>query len=167
MRYGCAVRQPRHPITPAVRVLRAAGVAFAPHEYAWVEHGGTAHSAAELGLPEHEVIKTLVMQTDEGKPLLVLMHGDRKVSTKALARHLGVKTVEPCPPEVATRHTGYLVGGTSPFGTRKPMPVYMEASIADLPEIAINGGKRGFLVSIATADLVRVLTPELVQVAIE
>lgn len=167
MRYGCAVRQPRHPITPAVRVLRAAGVAFGPHEYAWVEHGGTAHSAAELGLPEHEVIKTLVMQTDEGKPLLVLMHGDRKVSTKALARHLGVKTVEPCAPEVATRHTGYLVGGTSPFGTRKPMPVYMEASIADLPEIAINGGKRGFLVSIATADLVRVLTPELVQVAIE
>jgi Cys-tRNA(Pro) deacylase len=167
MRYGCPVPQPRHPITPAVRALRAAGVAFVPHEYAWVEHGGTAHSAAELGLPEHQVIKTLVMQTETGAPLLVLMHGDRKVSTKALARHLGVKTVEPCTPEVAGRHTGYLVGGTSPLGTKKKMPIYMEASIAELPEIAINGGKRGFLVTIATADLVRVLGPEPVRVAIE
>jgi Cys-tRNA(Pro) deacylase len=158
---------PRHPITPAVRVLRAAGVAFVPHEYAWVEHGGTAHSAEALGLPEHQVIKTLVMHTDTGSPLLVLMHGDRKVSTKALARHLGVKTVEPCTPEVAGRLTGYLLGGTSPFGTKKRMPVYMEASISELPRIAINGGKRGFLVTIATADLVRVLAPEPVHVAIE
>jgi Cys-tRNA(Pro) deacylase len=161
------VSQARHPITPAVRVLRAAGVSFVPHEYAWVEHGGTSHSAAELGLPEHQVIKTLVMQTDTGRPLIVLMHGDRKVSTKALARRLGVKTVEPCTPEVAGRHTGYLVGGTSPFGTKKALPIYMEASIAELPEVAINAGKRGFLVTIATADLVRVLEPTPVEVAIE
>lgn len=159
--------QARHPITPAVRALRAANVAFSPHEYTWVEHGGTAHSARELGLDEHHVIKTLVMQTETAAPLLVLMHGDRKVSTKALARHLGVKTVQPCSAEVANRHTGYLLGGTSPLGTKRAMPIYMEASIAELPEITINGGKRGFLVSVRTAELAKVLAPTLVHVAIE
>jgi Cys-tRNA(Pro) deacylase len=161
------VAQARHPITPAVRALRAAKVAFSPHEYVWIEHGGTAHSAQALGLDEHHVIKTLVMQTETGAPLVVLMHGDRKASTKALARHLGVKNVQPCTAEVASRHTGYLVGGTSPLGTRKAMPIYMEASIVALPEIAINGGKRGFLVTLRPAELVRVLAPSLVDVAID
>ena len=153
------------PVTAAVRELRAAGVTFTDHLYEYEEKGGTAVSARSLGVDEHSVVKTLIMEDDVRQPLIVLMHGDRQVSTKALARLLGVKTVTPCSAETANRHTGYLVGGTSPFGTRKPMPVYMERTIADLPRIYINGGKRGYLVGIAPADAVRMLRPILVSVA--
>lgn len=139
--------------TPATSWLRAAKIAFDEHPYHYVEHGGAAESARQLGLPEHQVIKTLVMQDDKARPLVVLMHGDRQVSTKNLARAIGVKSVEPCRPEVAQRHSGYLVGGTSPFGLRKPMPVYVERSVLALPKIAINGGRRGFLVGIAPSVL--------------
>jgi len=134
--------------TPATQALRAAKVAFTEHPYDYVEHGGTEESARQLGLNEHMVVKTLVMQDQHARPLIVLMHGDRKVSTKNLARQIGAKSVEPCRPEVANRHSGYLVGGTSPFGTRKAMPVYVESSILALPRIAINGGRRGFLVQL-------------------
>lgn len=142
-----------YPVTPAVRALREKKIAFEPHLYDYKERGGTAHSAAELRVPEHAVIKTLVMETDSREPLIVLMHGDREVSTKELARIIGVKTVAPCDPSTAQKHTGYMVGGTSPFGTRKPMPVYAEETIFRLPKIFINGGKRGFLVSMAAGDL--------------
>jgi Cys-tRNA(Pro) deacylase len=152
--------------TPAIRALRAAGVPFTEHTYRYEEHGGTGVPARELGVPEHEVIKTLVMEDAARAPLIVLMHGDLEVSTKQLARVLGSKHVEPCRPEVATRHTGYLIGGTSPFGTRKPMPVYVERTILDLPHVYINGGARGFLVCVAPADLVRVLHATPVEVAI-
>ena len=135
--------------TPATQLLRAHRVEFTEHPYEYQEHGGTAHSAASLGLEEHNVVKTLIMQDQDAKPLIVLMHGDCKVSTKNLARQIGAKSVEPCKPEVANRHSGYLIGGTSPFGTRRAMPVYIEQSILDLPRIAINGGRRGFLVQIA------------------
>ena len=134
--------------TPATMWLRRHGVAFTEHPYDYVEHGGTAESARQLGVDEHAVVKTLVMQDEKAQPLIVLMHGDRQVSTKNLARALGVKTVEPCSIEAAQRHSGYLVGGTSPFGTRKAMPVYVEASVLALPRICINGGRRGFLVGI-------------------
>jgi Cys-tRNA(Pro) deacylase len=134
--------------TPATQWLRQHGVAFTPHPYAYVEHGGTAESARQLGVDEHQVVKTLVMQDERAQPLVVLMHGDRQVSTKNLAREAGRKSVEPCKPDVAQRHTGYLVGGTSPFGLRKAMPVYVEASVLALPHILINGGQRGFLVGI-------------------
>jgi len=154
------------PSTPAVLALRTAKVAFTPHFYDYEERGGTAVSARELGVEEHAVIKTLIMQDEVAKPLIVLMHGDREVSTKALARELGVKRIEPCKPEVAERHTGYRVGGTSPFGTRRRMPVYMEASIAGLPKIYINGGSRGFLVGIAPQVVVDLLAPRAVSVAI-
>ena len=127
--------------TPATQVLRRAGVAFTEHPYDYVDHGGTAESARQLGVPEHEVVKTLVMQDDKGEPLIVLMHGDCQVSTKNLAREIGVKSVEPCKPEVAQRHSGYLVGGTSPFGTRKAMRVFVETSVLALPRILINGGR--------------------------
>lgn len=157
---------PRMPSTPAVLALRTAKVAFTPHFYDYEERGGTAVSARELGVEEHAVIKTLIMQDEAAKPLIVLMHGDREVSTKALARELSVKRVEPCKPEVAERHTGYRVGGTSPFGTRRRMPVYMEASIAELPQIYINGGSRGFLVGIAPQVVVDLLAPQAVSVAI-
>ena len=153
------------PVTAAVRVLRGHGVAFTHHPYAYEERGGTAVSARELGVEEHAVVKTLVMQDEAARPMVVLMHGDREVSTKNLARTLGVKTIEPCPPAVADRHSGYQVGGTSPFGMRKPMPIYMERSIAALPCIYVNGGRRGYLVGLAPADLVRVLAPTLVDVA--
>ena len=153
------------PVTAAVRELRAAGVSFTDHLYEYEEKGGTVVSARSLGVDEHSVVKTLIMEDDARRPLVVLMHGDRQVSTKELARVIGVKTVMPCAPETATRHTGYLVGGTSPFGTRKLMPVYMERTIADLPRIYINGGKRGYLVGIAPADVVRILRPTLVSVA--
>lgn len=153
--------------TPATQLLRKHRVAFGEHPYDYVEHGGTGESARQLGVDEHAVVKTLVMQDEAGKPLIVLMHGDRKVSTKNLARQAGRKRVEPCRPEVAQRHTGYQVGGTSPFGTRKPLPVYMERSIGALPEVYINGGRRGFLVRIRTADLTRVLEPVLVDAALE
>jgi Cys-tRNA(Pro) deacylase len=153
--------------TPATAFLKAHGIAFTEHTYEYVEHGGTAVSAGSLGVPEHEVVKTLVMQDEQAKPLIVLMHGDRKVSTKNLARQAGRKSVEPCRPEVAQRQTGYQVGGTSPFGTRKPLPIYMERSIAALPAIYINGGRRGLLVNIRTEDLVKALQPKLVEVALE
>ena len=134
--------------TPATQWLRAQGIAFTEHPYDYVEHGGTAESARQLGVDEHAVVKTLVMQDDKAQPLVVLMHGDRQVSTKNLARAIGVKSVEPCKPEVAQRHSGYLVGGTSPFGLRKNMPVFVEESVLGLPTIHINGGRRGFLVGI-------------------
>ena len=154
-------------VTPAIRVLRASKVPFTEHPYRYEERGGTRVSARELGVDEHVVIKTLVMQDERKQPLLVLMHGDREVSTKNLARQIGAKAVEPCDAAVAGRHTGYQVGGTSPFGTRKELPVYVEASILDLPRIYINGGKRGFLVALAPADLVRVLSPTAVEAAQE
>jgi Cys-tRNA(Pro) deacylase len=135
--------------TPATQMLKAHQVEFTEHPYDYVEHGGTGESARQLGLAEHMVVKTLVMQDQDARPLIVLMHGDCKVSTKNLARQIGAKSVEPCKPEVANRHSGYLVGGTSPFGTRREMPVYIEESILALPRIAINGGRRGFLVQLA------------------
>ena len=152
--------------TPATQMLRARGVAFTEHPYDYVEHGGTEESARQLGLDEHMVVKTLVMQDQDTKPLIVLMHGDRKVSTKNLARQIGVKSVEPCKPEVANRHTGYLVGGTSPFATRKEMRVYIEHSILALPRIAINGGRRGFLVQIDPQVCVQLLAAQPVQCAL-
>lgn len=154
------------PVTAAIRVLRQAGVSYEEHPYNYEEKGGTAVSARELGVAEGSVIKTLIME-DEGKaPLVVLMHGDLQVSTKELARAIGVKTVAPCSPQTAQRHSGYLVGGTSPFGTRKQMPVYLEETILALELIYINGGSRGFLVSMTPAELVRVLKPQLVKVGI-
>jgi len=155
------------PSTNATRLLREQGVPFTEHLYRYEERGGTRVSARELGVPEHAVVKTLVMEDEERAPLVVLMHGDREVSVKALARLIGRKSVQPCKPEVANRHSGYLVGGTSPFGTRKAMPVYMERSILELPVIYLNGGSRGFLVGVAPADAVRVLQPTLVDAAIE
>jgi len=153
-------------VTAAVRELRAAKVEFTDHLYEYEEKGGTAVSARELAVPEHAVVKTLVMEDDARNPMLVLMHGDLKVSTKELARIVGAKTIAPCNPETANRHSGYVVGGTSPFGTRKKMPVYMEQSVLDLPKIYINGGRRGYLVGIAPADVVRVLGPKIVKVGI-
>jgi Cys-tRNA(Pro) deacylase len=157
----------KHPATQAVRVLRERDVAFTHHPYAYEERGGTEVSARELGVDEHAVIKTLVMEDDAKRPLVVLMHGDREVSTKNLARTLGVKTVAPCAPAIADRHSGYQVGGTSPFGTRRSMPVYLERTIADLPYVYVNGGRRGYLVGMAPADLIGVLRPTLVDVAIQ
>ena len=154
-------------VTLAVRLLKQHQVAFTEHEYRYEERGGTAVSSRELGVGEHAVIKTLVMEDEARAPLIVLMHGDREVSTKNLARQIGRKTITPCSPDVAQRHTGYMVGGTSPFGTRKAMPVFMERSIADLDRIFINGGRRGFLVSMSPADLVRVLSPTPVDAGIE
>ncbi len=156
----------RLPVTPAIRVLREHGVAFTHHPYDYEERGGTAVSARELGVPEHACIKTLVMEDDRKRPLVVLMHGDCEVSTKNLARQLGVKSVAPCAPAVADRHSGYQVGGTSPFGTRKRMPVYLERTILELPTLYVNGGHKGYLVGMTPADLVRVLQPTLVDVAI-
>ncbi|MEL6343895.1 MAG: Cys-tRNA(Pro) deacylase [Myxococcota bacterium] len=152
------------PVTPAIRVLRAAGVDFAPCPYAYVPRGGAQASSAALGVDLHAVIKTLVMQTEDKAPLLVLMHGDRAVSTRALARALGVRSVTPCAPRDADRHTGYQTGGISPFGTRKTLPIYLQQTIADLPQIWINGGKRGLLVTLAPADLIAVLRPTPVAV---
>ncbi|MDD2899640.1 MAG: aminoacyl-tRNA deacylase [Desulfuromonadaceae bacterium] len=154
------------PITAAVRALRAENVIFSDHLYNYEDKGGTAASSRELGLDEHSVIKTLVMEDERHKPLIVLMHGDLQVSTKELARVIGVKQIVPCTPDVAQKQSGYLVGGTSPFGIRHPMPVYMEGSISDLPRIYINGGKRGYLVGMEPSELVRVLKPHLVAVGI-
>src|ERR1043165_1016531 len=154
-----------YPVTPAVRLLRERKIDFEPHLYSYVERGGTRHSAESLGVDEHAVVKTLVMETDAKKPLIVLMHGDREVSTKNLARRLGVKSVHPCDFAQAQKHTGYLVGGTSPFGTRIHMHVYAERTIFDLPVIYINGDKRGFLVSIDPKVLREVLHAEEVEVA--
>jgi len=155
------------PVTPAVRMLRDAKVEFTDHLYTYEEKGGTAVSARELGVDEHAVVKTLVMEDERKKPLIVLMNGDRQVSEKQLARIMGVKTVTPCTPDIAHKHTGYLVGGTSPFGTRTAMPVYMEETILALPRIYINGGKRGYLVGIDPREVVRLLKPVLVRVGIE
>jgi Cys-tRNA(Pro) deacylase len=155
------------PSTPAVLLLRAKGVLYSEHGYRYEERGGTAVAARELGVPEYAVVKTLVMEDDARAPLLVLMHGDREVSTKQLARQAGARSVAPCKPEVANRHTGYLVGGTSPFGTRKPLPVYVERTILDVPTVYVNGGSRGFLVGVAPADVVRLLDATLVDVAVK
>ncbi len=154
------------PSTPAVRLLKAQKVSYTEHLYRYEEHGGTRVSAQELGVDEHAVVKTLIMEDEAGKPLVVLMHGDREVSTKALARQVGARVIQICKPEVANRHSGYLVGGTSPFGTKKPMPVYVEASILTLDRIYLNGGSRGFLVGLAPADMVRLLAPTAVSVGI-
>ncbi len=156
----------RVPSTPAVLALRAANIEFTPYFYRYEEKGGTAVSSRELGVDEHAVVKTLVMADEKASPLMMLMHGDRKVSTKALARAIGVKTVESCAPEVAQRHSGYRVGGTSPFGTRKKMPVFVERSVLALPAIYINGGSRGFLVRITPDAVVRLLAAQPVDVAI-
>jgi Cys-tRNA(Pro) deacylase len=152
--------------TPAVHFLNRHRVQFTEHDYRYEDRGGTAVSSRELGVDEHAVIKTLVMEDENRQPLIVLMHGDREVSTKNLARQIARKAVKPCAPDVAQKHTGYLVGGTSPFGTRKSMPIYMERSIADLDRLYINGGRRGFLVSMAPSDLVKVLSPVLVDASL-
>ena len=153
--------------TPATAVLKKHGVAFTEHVYAYEEHGGTAVSARELGVREHDVVKTLVMEDEATRAFIVLMHGDRKVSAKNLARQIGAKKVEPCTPEAANRHSGYLVGGTSPFGTRKKLPVYVEKSVLDLQKIYINGGRRGYLVGIDPAELPRLLEIKTVEVALD
>jgi Cys-tRNA(Pro) deacylase len=155
------------PVTPAVRFLRQAKVDFTDHLYEYEERGGTAVSARELGVDEHCMVKTLVMEDERKNPLIILMHGDLEVSTKELARFLGVKTITPCSPEIATKHSGYLVGGTSPFGTRKVMPIYLEATILNLSTIYINGGKRGYLVNMNPKELIRLLNPTLVKVGIK
>jgi Cys-tRNA(Pro) deacylase len=152
--------------TPGIRLLKAGAVSFSLHPYAYEEKGGTETASAALGVAEHGVIKTLVMEEDSRSPFIVLMHGDKQVSAKALARQMGVKTVQPCTPQKAEKITGYTVGGISPFGTRLSLPVYMEASIAELSEIYINAGKRGLLLSMKPRDLIRVLNPVLVTVAI-
>ena len=159
-------RKPHVSETPATQLLRARGIAFTEHPYEYLAHGGAQHSAAVLGLDPFTVVKTLVMQDQDAKPLLVLMHGNRTVSTKNLARQIGAKSIEPCKPEVANRHSGYLVGGTSPFGTRRDMPVYIESTILDLPKIAINGGRRGYLVSIDPQVCVTLLGAQPVQCAL-
>ena len=155
------------PETPATNFLRQHGIAHSNHLYDYEEHGGTGVSSRELNVDEHAVVKTLVMEDETAKPLIVLMHGDCKVSTKELARQIGCKKVEPCKPEVANRHSGFLVGGTSPFGTKKKMPTYIEKSILDLPLIYINGGRRGFLVGVHPHDLMRALSPTVVTVALK
>jgi Cys-tRNA(Pro) deacylase len=154
------------PSTPATRQLKALGIPYTEHPYRYEEHGGTQACARELGIDEHAVVKTLILEDEGGQPLVVLMHGDREVSTKALARQIGKRSVQLCKPEVANRHSGYLVGGTSPFGTRKVMPVHVEQTILDLERIYLNGGSRGFLVALAPADLMRGLQAVPVAVAI-
>jgi Cys-tRNA(Pro) deacylase len=157
----------KSPVTAAIRVLREGGVEFGEHLYRYEPHGGTKVSARELGVDEHGVIKTLVMEDDQKRPMLVLMHGDLEVSTKQLARLLGVRTITPCAENAAARHTGYLVGGTSPFGTAKKLPVYMEETILELETIYINGGKRGFLVSLRPREIARLLAPTPVRVGVK
>ncbi len=152
--------------TPATQFLRRHGVSFTEHVYEYVEHGGTEESSRQLGVPEHQVIKTLVMQDERAQPLIVLMHGDKQVSTKNLARQIGAKSVEPCKPDVAQRHSGYMVGGTSPFGTKKEMPVYVEETVLALPSICINGGRRGYLVGVAPSVLSELLKAKSVSCAL-
>ena len=156
----------RIPVTPAILFMKKNGMAFTLRPYRYEEHGGTRVSARELGVDEHLVIKTLVMEDDRGEPLMILMHGDREVSTKSLARLLGVKAVSPCKPQVAEKHTGYRVGGTSPFGTKKTLRIFMEEGISGLPRILINAGGRGLLAEMSPAELIRVLNPVAVKVAI-
>ena len=155
----------KHSETPATSLLKLHGVVYNEHVYEYVEHGGTSVSSISLGVDEHHVVKTLIFEDDKRQPLCVLMHGDRKVSTKELARQIGAKRVAPCKPEDAMRHSGYLVGGCSPFGLRKPMPVFMEESILAIERILINGGKRGFLVGMSPLEVVRVVKPKLVNAA--
>ena len=155
----------KEPVTQAIRVLRQAGVAFQGHPYRYVDGGGTARFARELGVDEHLVIKTLIMEDETKNPIIVLMHGDQEVSTRDLARQAGVKQIHPCDPAMADKHSGFKVGGVSPFGTRREMPVFCEASIADLPRVFVNGGKRGYIISLSTRDMLRVLQPTLVSVA--
>ncbi|MCP5197598.1 MAG: aminoacyl-tRNA deacylase [Gammaproteobacteria bacterium] len=162
-----STKNEKFPVTLATRWLHAQRVEFSSHLYPYQDHGGTAHSAQCLGVNEHCVVKTLIMEDERRQPLIVLMHGDRQVSTKELARLLGVKTIVSCDPAVADKHSGYRVGGTSPFGVRKIMPVYMEASILDLPLVYLNGGKRGFLIGLPPSEVQRLLQPMLVSVAIE
>ncbi len=157
----------KHSVTPATAFLAKHGITYTEHEFEYLEHGGTGHSSKMMGVPEHAVVKTLIMENEKGDPLVVLMHGDRKVSTKELARSAGVKKIVPCKPEVATRHSGYLIGGTSPFGTRKSMPIYLERSVLELPRIYINGGRRGYLLGMEPAVLTSLLSPVLVDVALE
>jgi Cys-tRNA(Pro) deacylase len=165
-RYNALMSKTKHVSeTPATQFLRRHKVEFGEHPYEYVEHGGTAESARQLGVDEHRVVKTLVMEDEQAKPLIVLMHGDRTVSTKNLARQTGAKRIEPCKPEVANRHSGFLVGGTSPFGTKKAMPVYVEASILELDTIYLNGGRRGYLVSIKPSVLTELLRAKPVQCA--
>jgi len=159
-------KQSAGPQTPATIFLRDRNVIFSDYLYSYEEHGGTKVSSLSLGVSEHSVIKTLIMQDESAKPLIVLMHGDRKVSTKELARQIGCKKVESCKPEIAQKHSGYLVGGTSPFGTRKAMPIFLEKSVLDLPAIYINGGRRGYLVRLEPKELARVLDIKLVEVAL-
>jgi Cys-tRNA(Pro) deacylase len=156
----------KFPVTQAIRALRAAGVEFTSHLYAYEERGGTEVCARELHIDEHAAIKTLIMEDDKKEPLIILMHGDLQVSTKELARVIGTKTVAPCAPETANKHSGYMVGGTSPFGVRRQMPVYMEETILELPRIFINGGNRGYLVGMDPKDLVSLLRPRMVRVGI-
>ncbi|SAL38469.1 ybaK/ebsC protein [Caballeronia concitans] len=165
-RYNAFMSKSKHVSeTPATQFLRRHQVTFGEHPYDYVEHGGTEESARQLGVDEHCVVKTLVMEDEHAKPLIVLMHGDRTVSTKNLARQTGAKRIEPCKPEVANRHSGYLVGGTSPFGTKKAMPVYVESSILELGTIYLNGGRRGYLVSLDPAVLTELLYAKPVQCA--
>ncbi|BAO87262.1 Cys-tRNA(Pro)/Cys-tRNA(Cys) deacylase [Caballeronia cordobensis] len=165
-RYNASMSKSKHVSeTPATQFLRRHKVAFGEHPYEYVEHGGTEESARQLGVEEHRVVKTLVMEDEHAKPLIVLMHGDRTVSTKNLARQTGAKRIEPCKPEVANRHSGFLVGGTSPFGTKKAMPVYVESSILDLDVIYLNGGRRGYLVSLKPSVLTELLGATPVQCA--
>jgi Cys-tRNA(Pro) deacylase len=161
------MKSDRAPETPATQLLRKLGIAHSNHLYDYEEHGGTSVSARELNVDEHAVVKTLIMEDENGKPLIVLMHGDCKVSTKELARQSGRKKIEPCKPEVANRHTGYMVGGTSPFGTKKQMPIFIEKTILDLPLIYINGGRRGFLVGVHPHDIIRALSPTVVEAALK
>jgi len=156
----------KFPTTPAILALKAQNAVFTLHTYPYEERGGTKASAKKLGVDEHRIIKTLIMEDETGKPLIILMHGDKEVSTKSLARAIGVKSVTPCNPAVAEKHTGYKVGGTSPFGTKKVMPVYMEATIADLQEIFINAGSRGLLARMPSSEVIRILKPTAVSVAI-
>ncbi len=160
------MKRPSHTETPATQALRKRGIAFTEHFYEYVEHGGAERGAGMLGVPASAVVKTLVMEDEDAKPLVVLMHGDRTVSTKNLARQAGRKRIEPCKPEVAQRHSGYLVGGTSPFGTRKSLPVYMERTILDEEKVYINGGRRGFLLGMAPADVAAATGAVLVDVAL-
>ncbi len=156
---------PKHPVTMAIRALRGAAVDFVPHVYAWEPRGGTAASAAALAVDEHAVIKTLIFEDDTKAPLCILMHGDREVSAKNLARAIGARSCGPCTPDIADKHSGYQVGGTSPFGLKRQMPIYMQRTILELPKIYINGGARGFLVEIPPTEVARVLSPTLVDVA--
>lgn len=154
------------PSTNATRLLKGLGIAFTEHLYRYEDHGGTAVAARELGVEEHAILKTLVMEDDKGIPFIILMHGDREVSLKALARQMGARSVQPCKPETASKHSGYLVGGTSPFGARKAMPIFVEATALDLPRLWINGGSRGFLLEMAPEDLVKALLPIAVKAAL-